>query len=224
MAVLALAEDDVGYRGNLEATLKFVGGHDIAATFSDGATAVSYVDDRLARGQPPGWELFVTDLEMPILDGVGCVLKLKERLPDLPVLVLSAFEDPPRICDAIAAGADGYVLKKASPDEIIEHVRVALAGGAPLTPAVARHVLRRMQAELGPGLLAEGSDRDAARLTGREHDVLRCLVMGQAYKEVADELGISIDTVRTHIRGLYRKLHVQNVGAAVAAGIRRGLV
>ncbi|NOY25047.1 MAG: response regulator transcription factor [Oligoflexia bacterium] len=227
MAAIALVEDDPRYLAMVADTLRLLGRHQVVARFHDGADALHEAQRLTSSKHPPPWSLLITDLQMPRVDGLACTQGMKARFPDIPVLVLTAFEDPARICQAIACGADGYILKDASPDQLLEHVTVALAGGSPLTPAVARHILKQMRTQLSNPAQA-GSDPSAElsrpRLTGRERDVLRCLVMGQAYKEVAGSLGISIDTVRTHIRGLYRKLRVQNVGAAVAKGIRDGLV
>ena len=141
----------------------------------------------------------------------------------LPIVVLTVVEEPATILDAIAAGVDGYLLKKSSAGELITLLRSILAGGAPLTPAVARTLLDYIRRQ--PAAPSD-SHPDAGRLdlSEREQDVLRGLVRGLAYKQVADECGTSIDTVRTHVRNIYRKLQVHSVAQAVGRAIRERLV
>jgi DNA-binding NarL/FixJ family response regulator len=133
--------------------------------------------------------------------------------------MLTVFEDPRAILQAICAGADGYLLKRASAKELVTQLKLVAGGGAPLTSGVAKTLLDLVRA--GPMCELPG-DAQPRRftLTEREQDVLRCLVRGLTYKEVGDELGVSLDTVRSHIRALYKKLQVHSVAAAV----RRALV
>jgi DNA-binding NarL/FixJ family response regulator len=137
--------------------------------------------------------------------------------------MLTVFEDPRTILAAICAGADGYLLKKCSVRELIEQTRVVVAGGSTLTAGVARTVLTLVR-ELGDAPPTGSFEGDRLQLTDREREVLRCLVNGCSYKQAAAELGIQLDTVRAHIRKLYRKLQVHSVSEAVALAIRDGLV
>jgi DNA-binding NarL/FixJ family response regulator len=173
--------------------------------------------EELERGTPVGWDLALMDLEMPDLDGIEATRRLKAIAPEVKVLVLTAFDEPSRILQAICAGADGYLLKRASHDELADHLHAVLDGGAPLTSRVARTVLDLLR------------DRKVARQAGtplspREHQVLAGFVAGKSYKQIAADLGIQIDTVRTYVRTLYRKLQVNSVAAAVTQALRQGLV
>jgi DNA-binding NarL/FixJ family response regulator len=132
--------------------------------------------------------------------------------------MLTAFEDPPRILAAIRAGADGYLLKRAGVAEILEQLRVVASGGSPMTPGIARSVLDLVRAGTGPSPLETGPD-----LSERERAVLGALVRGLAYKQVAADLDLSIDTVRTYIRRIYAKLQVHSATEAVARAVRERL-
>jgi DNA-binding NarL/FixJ family response regulator len=164
------------------------------------------------------------DLELPGIGGIDATRRLKRMRPDLPVVALTVFEEPATILEAIAAGVDGYLLKKTSAPELLALLRGVMAGGAPLTPAVARTLLDVVRAE------SRGS-HDPVRerpgrldLSEREQDVLRGLVRGLGYKQIADESGTSLDTIRTHVRHVYRKLQVHSVAQAVSRAIRERLV
>lgn len=222
MARIAIAEDDARYRAMLADTLRWLGGHELVGLFSGGRTALGVLEQRVAEGRADAWDLLVTDLEMPDLHGIKLTQAAKALAPELPVLVLTAFEDAPLVCDAIAAGADGYVCKSASPEELVDYVQVVLRGGSSLSPGVARLVLGRLRQSLPAPAAAPARARPA--LTPREQDVLQGLVAGQSYKEIAAAHEVSIDTVRTHIRGLYRKLQVRSATGAVALAMQEGLV
>jgi DNA-binding NarL/FixJ family response regulator len=163
------------------------------------------------------------DIEMPGLDGITATTDLKTRLPQPLVVMLTAFEEPERIVRAILAGADGYLVKRSDAREVLEEIRAIVAGGSPMTPSVARSVLATVRAGLQlPAGTADGLTRYG--LSERESDVLRALVSGKGYKEIAYELHISVDTVRSHIRKVYRKLQVHSAPKAVARAIRERIV
>ena len=164
-------------------------------------------------GRPP-WDIVVMDLEMPEMSGIEATRRLKMLSPDLKVVVLTVFEDPAAIVEAVSVGADGYLLKKARARELVEGIRSVAEGGSPLTPDVARTILDLLRA-LKPAARA-GPAPTRFELTDREQQVLRALVNGMSYKQVADELGISLGTVRSHIVAIYRKLQVHNVAEAVS--------
>ena len=136
--------------------------------------------------------------------------------------MLTAFEEPERIVRAILAGADGYLVKRSDAREVLEEIRAVVAGGSPLTPSVARSLLASLKAGLplpaAPEVLA------GYGLSEREADVLRALVSGKGYKEIGYDLHISVDTVRSHIRKVYRKLQVHSAAEAVARAIRERIV
>jgi DNA-binding NarL/FixJ family response regulator len=162
------------------------------------------------------------DLDLPDVSGVECTRLIKQRLPSVPVVVLTVFEDRGNIIEAICAGADGYLLKRTPADALLVQLRAVVAGGSPLSAAVARTVLEVLR-HVNAGRLA-ATEVDTVDLTERERDVLGCLVRGMSYKAVARTLDISIDTVRSHIRGVYRKLQVHSVAEAVSRALKSGIV
>jgi DNA-binding NarL/FixJ family response regulator len=148
------------------------------------------------------------------------------------VVVVTSFEEPATILQAICAGADGYVLKKATAKELVGHLRTVTSGGSPLTGEVARSVLdvvRRFGSSApdvdGPGEgIPARTDPRRLGLTPREQEVLRSLSHGHGYQQVADHLGVSLHTVRDHIRKIYRKLQVHSAAEAVSRAVREGLI
>ena len=219
---LAAVEDDRRYRASLETLFAHAPGFRLVETFATGDAMLN----RLAlvpAGERPPWDLVLMDLELPGTNGITCTRMLKERLPAVNVVVVTVLEDANDVLEAICAGADGYLSKRTPPSEILMELRSVVAGGSPLSAGVARTVLTLLRGEGAP---ARRSRVNAAQLdlTEREQAVLRCLVRGRTYQETADELGISLDTVRSHVRRVYGKLQVHTVGAAVARAIRGGLV
>ena len=120
--MIALVEDDPRYRRTVEDVLRLAGGHEVAATFGTGRTAIADAARRRQLGDARPWDLLITDLEMPDVDGLQTTSAHKELFPDVPVLVLTVHEDPPTIVEAIARGADGYLLKSTGPDELLDAV------------------------------------------------------------------------------------------------------
>ena len=208
---VALFEDDRRYRESLAQVLGFSPGFELAGAY---ATATAGLAAASAD-----WDLVIMDLDLPDLSGVEATQRLKARFPQVSVVVVTVFEEPATILGAICAGADGYLLKRTPINELLAALRAVREGGSPLTAAVARSVIE---------VIRQGSrpTRAPARLdlTDRERDVLRALSEGRAYKQVADDLEMSIDTVRTHIRSIYKKLQVHSVTEAVSRAIREGLV
>jgi DNA-binding NarL/FixJ family response regulator len=217
---IGIVEDDARYRSGLVELLKHAPDFECAAVHGSAVEALEALERDGELAPLARCQLVLMDLGLPGMSGSEATRRLKRLRPELKVVVCTVFEDPDRILEAICAGADGYLLKRTPPAELLEHLRAVFAGGAPLTSAVAATVLRLLR---DPGDRSEPDDADAPPLTGRERDVLRALVRGLAYKQVADELGLSIDTVRTHIRGIYRKLQVHSVAEAVSRAIREGL-
>jgi DNA-binding NarL/FixJ family response regulator len=162
------------------------------------------------------------DIEMPAFDGISATAELKARYPELLVVMLTSFEEPERILRAILAGADGYLVKRAEAREVLEEIRAVVAGGSPLTPSVARSVLATVRSGIQVPHAPDGLARYG--LSEREAEVLRALVAGKGYKEIGHDLHISVDTVRSHIRKVYRKLRVHSAPEAVARAIRERIV
>jgi DNA-binding NarL/FixJ family response regulator len=215
---VVIVEDNARYRAGLEQLFDHAPGFRVAATFGSAADAVVDTSDT--------WDLVMMDIEMPRMDGIEGARRLKAAHPGLLIVMLTVFEEPKTILQAICAGADGYMLKKSSAKDLIAAARAIVDGGAPLTPGVAKAVLGLLRQGGGE---ADASDDKAAAptrlsLTNREQDVLRCLVDGHGYKQAAAALDISIETVRSHVKKLYKKLQVHSVGEAVSRAIREGLV
>ena len=216
---VVVVEDDARYRASLETLFGMAPGFALAGRWSSPLEALPALERAVAAGTP--WDLALMDLDLPGMSGIEATRRIKALSPRTLVVVLTVFEEPATILEAICAGADGYLLKKTAPQELLAQLQVVADGGAPITAGVARTVLELVR---GPAPPASGAAADALQLTQRERDVLRGLTRGLAYKQVADELGISLDTVRTHIRGMYRKLQVHSVAEAVSRAIRERLV
>jgi DNA-binding NarL/FixJ family response regulator len=140
------------------------------------------------------------------------------------VVALTVFEDRASIIEAICAGADGYLLKRTPADDLLVQLRAVLAGGSPLSAGVAKTVLDVVRQVNERHSARSPATSETVELTDRELELLACLVHGMSYKAAARALGISIDTVRSHIRGVYGKLQVHSVAEAVSRALREGLV
>ncbi|HVJ45300.1 MAG TPA: response regulator transcription factor [Luteolibacter sp.] len=161
-------------------------------------------------------EIMLLDLGLPRRDGLEVLGELRTALPDIKVIILSAFDDRERVYRAICNGASGYLLKTADPDEIIAGIREVINGAAALSGSLAKMILE--------GFSSHGPVQQLEQLTAREEDVLRLLVRGMIKKEIADELEISQHTVDMHLRSVYRKLQVRSQTEAVSKALRQGIV
>lgn len=217
---IGVVEDDARYRTGLVELLRHSPGFECAAVYGSAVEALACLEREPARSPLAACDLVLMDLGLPGMGGCEATRRLKRLRPGLRIVVCTVFEDADRILEAICAGADGYLLKRTPPAELLEHLRCVFAGGAPLTAGVAATVLRLLR---DPGDRAMPTRPDEPPLSERERDVLRALVRGLAYKQAADELGLALDTVRTHVRGIYRKLQVHSVAEAVSRAIREGL-
>ncbi len=157
---------------------------------------------------PPDVVLMDINLGERATDGIDCVRALKILLPDVLVVMLTVFEDTEKIFRALAAGASGYLLKRQRPEELVAAIREVVAGGAPMSTSIARKVVKSFQS-------APARATESAELSHRELEVLQAMAKGLAYKQIADQLNVSIHTVRNYIRRIYEKLHVRSRTAAV---------
>jgi DNA-binding NarL/FixJ family response regulator len=161
-------------------------------------------------------DVLLLDLGLPRMDGLEVLVKVKKMMPDLKVLILSAFDDRERVYRAICNGASGYLLKTSDPDEILTGINDVIHGAAALSGAIATMILNGF-AKHGPVVQNEP-------LTEREEEVLKTLVKGFTKKEIGDQLYISPHTVDMHLRSVYRKLHVRSQTEAVSKALRQGIV
>jgi DNA-binding NarL/FixJ family response regulator len=154
-------------------------------------------------------DVVLSDINLPGMSGIQCVRLLKQRMPDTQFVMLTVYEDSNHLFDALAGGASGYLLKQTSRQELLSALEDVHAGGSPMSSNIARKVVQSFRR--GEPLLNE-----SVKLSPRELEVLQLLACGDLYKEIAEELKISIPTVNTHVRSIYEKLHVRSRAQAVA--------
>lgn len=159
-------------------------------------------------------EVVLMDINLPGMNGVECVRQLKPLLPDTQVIMLTVYEDTENIFNALAAGAAGYLLKRTPREELLAAIRDVCRGGSPMTTHIARKVVQSFQK-------GGASTQPTENLSAREQEVLDLLSQGFLYKEIAEKLGISYETVHTYIRRIYEKLQVRTRTEAVAKFLRR---
>lgn len=162
-------------------------------------------------------DVVLNDIGLPGMSGIDGIRILKERHPGLLVLMLTIYDDDERIFDALCAGASGYLLKNTQPARLLEALREAVAGGAPMSPGVARRVIALFREFRPPG-------STKCELTPHELRLLRLFVEGHNYKTAAAELGVTVHTISFHLRSIYEKLQVHSKSEAVAQALRRRLV
>jgi DNA-binding NarL/FixJ family response regulator len=204
---VSIVEDNEQLRGTLSRVLNRADGFRCISQYPDAESAL----EDLPRNRP---EVVLMDINLPGINGVECVRKLKQLAPELQVLMLTVYEDTENIFNALAAGANGYLLKRTKSAELLEAIREVHRGGSPMTTHIARKVTQSFQ-RAGPSAQA------TENLTEREQQVLDCLSQGFLYKEIAEKLGISYETVHTYIRRIYEKLQVRTRTEAVAKFLRR---
>jgi len=148
-------------------------------------------------------EVALVDINLPGMSGIECVAQLKVKMPELCVLMLTTYEEDDLIFNSLRAGASGYMLKNTTPAELIQAIEQVRAGGAPMSMNIARKVVEHFHKIPKP-------KSEVEQLTKREQELLALLARGMFYKEIAERLGISVNTVRTHVHSIYEKLHVQS--------------
>jgi DNA-binding NarL/FixJ family response regulator len=198
---IAIVEDDVRVRVSLARLIDSTAGFTCVSQHPTAENAL--VELKVTRP-----DVVLMDINLPSMSGVECVRRLKEMLPETQVVMLTVYENTNVIFSALAAGASGYLLKKSSPDQLIEAVRDVHAGGSPMTSHIARKVVASFQQANSPG-------NEYEKLSLREQEVLDCLAKGFLYQEIAEQLKISYATVHTHIRHIYKKLQVRSRTEAV---------
>ncbi len=170
--------------------------------------------DRIKHEVP---DVVLSDIGLPGMDGIQGIRILKERYPEMTILMLSVYDDDDRIFDALCAGACGYLLKKTPPARLIESLKEAATGGAPMSPEVARRVITLFRDFRPP-------ERADYELTPHETRILKLLVEGHSYKTAATELGVTVNTISFHLKRIYEKLQVHSKSEAVAKALHNRLV
>ena len=204
---VAIVEDNADLRGTLARVINRAPGYQCVGQYGDAESALVGLPNDKPR-------VVLMDINLPGMNGVECVRKLKQVLPETHVVMLTAYEDTENIFGSLEAGAAGYLLKRSKSAEILEAIKEVIGGGSPMTAHIARKVVHSFQ--------ARGASPDpTANLAEREREVLDLLSQGLMYKEIADKLGIGFETVRTYVRRIYEKLQVRSRTEAVAKALRR---
>ncbi|RYF87670.1 MAG: response regulator transcription factor [Chitinophagaceae bacterium] len=210
MIKLLIYEDNPQLREGLTMLINGSDGFEVLAAYRD----CNSIEEEVQAFEP---DVILLDIDMPGMTGVEGLKKVREFNKEVKVLMLTVFDDNKNIFTAISNGANGYLLKKTPPSRLLEYITEAHAGGAPMTASVATQVLKMFSTLEIP----QGEDYD---LSAREKEVLQWLVEGYGYKLIAGKMFISVDTVRSHIKKIYEKLHVNSKSQAVAKAFRDRIV
>lgn len=207
---VAIVDDEPVVRSGLENLLKRSPGFTCVGTYADGESAMSGLPQRAP-------DVLLMDIQLPGIDGISAIRTLRGQLPDTEIIMLTAMEDHDRIFASFTAGASGYLLKHTAPNKILEAIREVSGGGSPMSAPIARRLVKffgteRMTSQTTPVVANVEAN---ASLTTREREVLDLMAEGLLYKEAADRMGLSVDTIRAHLRNIYKKLRVRNRTEAI---------
>ena len=203
---VAVVDDDEGIRTSLAALIRRAPSLRLAGDYANAEEALKDIPLR-----PP--DVVLMDINLPGMNGVECVRHLKAVLPEVQILMLTVYEDSDSLFNSLKAGASGYLLKRTASSRLLEAIRDVYTGGSPMTPQLARRVVQHFSRP------AE-AESSVSRLSPGEREFLDQLAQGYAYKEIADRMHISIDTVRSYVRTVYEKLHVHSRTEAVVKYLR----
>jgi len=207
MITVSIVDDEKELRGSITTFVNGSPGFHCIGAFSSAEAALN----GLPVDKP---DVVLMDINLGGMNGIECVERLKAEVPAMQILMLTVYEDTDQIFKALSAGASGYLLKRSSPTKLLEAIREVHGGGSPMSSSIARKVVASFQK-------AKQIGAKDIHLSPREEMVLDCLAKGLTYKQIADQLSISIDTIRTYLRRVYEKLHVQSRTEAVAKYLRR---
>ena len=205
---VAIVEDDMLLRENLKLLLSGESGISVVGAFAS-------AEEALAGVRQAGPEVLLADIGLPGMSGIDLIPALKEQLPDLEIMAHTIFDDRETVFSAIKAGASGYILKGSTPRELIDALHTLAKGGSPMSPKIARKVIREFQ--------DEGIDEQYL-LSHRETEIVKEIENGLTYKDIAMKLGISPHTVHTHIKNIYEKLHAKDRQGALVAARKKGII
>jgi DNA-binding NarL/FixJ family response regulator len=206
----AIVEDVRDIREGLTTLINFTDGYECTGSYRSMEDAISRI-----RGNVP--DVLLSDIGLPGMNGIEGIKILKEQYPQMTVLMLTVYDDDERIFDALCAGASGYLLKRTTPAKILENIREAVSGGAPMSPEVAARVIKLFREVRPP----ERVDYD---LTPHETRLLKLLVQGHNYTTAAEELRVSYNTIKFHMRHIYEKLQVHSKSEAVSKALQNRIV
>jgi DNA-binding NarL/FixJ family response regulator len=206
---ILIYEDNVLLRESLTNLLALTGEYQVLASFPDCTDVVNQV--KLLKP-----DVILMDIDLPGINGIEAVQLIRKFDPQVQIIMLTVFDDNSHVFDAMYAGANGYLLKKYISDKLLHSIQEVLQGGAPMSPSIARLIISSLQQ---PVVAAKDY-----QLTNREKEILQLLSSGNSFKMIAAELSISLDTVRTHIKHIYDKLHVRSQIEAVSKAIQEKLV
>lgn len=209
---IIIFDDNINVRESIEMLLSTTDNMQLVGSFDGCKNLLADIESK----KP---DVILMDIDMPLLTGIDAVRLLRTKFSDIPVLMLTGFEDDEKVFASLCAGANGYVLKNASMLSLIQYIEEVFNGGAPMTPVIARKVLNQF-AKVQPSQIQS----EEYNLSTREKDVLQLLVKGKSYKMIADVLSISYETVHSHIRRIYQKLQVNSVGEAVSKTITQKIL
>jgi len=193
---VGLVEDDQQVREGLALLIGSSPGFACVAACASAEVALQ----RFPKTKP---DVVLMDIQLPGMSGIECILQLKQLCPRTQIMMLTVFEDHERIYQSLKAGASGYLLKQTPPAELLDAIADLHRGGSPMSAQIARRVVESFQDPAS-------SEHREAQLSAREQEIVRLLAQGHLYKEIADRLDRSVETVRTHIRNIYDKLHVHS--------------
>jgi DNA-binding NarL/FixJ family response regulator len=205
---VAVFEDNDQLRESLGQLIDNEGSFNCTGTFAD----ANHIERKIEKSRP---DVIIMDIDLPGMNGIDAVKIINGKFPAIRVLMQTVFDDNDKIFAAIRAGASGYILKKATPAKIIEAIRETYNGGAPMTPSIAEKVLNMFRIQ------TQQTQAEKIDLSDREKEILTLLVKGKSYKMIAADCFISFDTVNSHIKNIYEKLHVHSKSEAVVKAIIR---
>jgi DNA-binding NarL/FixJ family response regulator len=209
MITIGLVEDNPTVRQSLQELIEATPGMRCVCACETGKEALTVIP----KIRP---EVVLMDLHLPGESGAACTARLKEKMPQLHVLILTVYKDPEKIFAALKAGASGYLLKRAKPEKLVEAIKEVYSGGAPMSSEIARFVVQSFRAAPPAEAVQESS------LSPRESEILGLLSEGLTNREIGSRLGISPETARTHLGHIYEKLHVRGRTEAVSKFLKSG--